>query len=218
MEFPLTDQAVIGPELIGAVLTGGSSRRMGRTKALIEIDGVPMAGRVATALRDAGCVRVFAYGGDPDRLAPLGLAVLPDRHPGTGPLGAVLGLLALFAQGHSDAAVFVAACDLPSLTGSVLAPMVEVARTQPDVDVVVARTSQIEPTCAIWRASAAEELHRLHELGERALHVAIERLHSVPVDVDAAALANINTPEELRGYPGRRDNSGDLGSGPGGAR
>ena len=48
--------------LVGVVLTGGASRRMGRTKALVEIDGVPMAARVAAALAGAGCESVVLLG------------------------------------------------------------------------------------------------------------------------------------------------------------
>jgi molybdopterin-guanine dinucleotide biosynthesis protein A len=174
---------------------------MGRTKALIDVDGVPMASRVAAALRGVGCARVLACGGDPDELAVLDLPVVPDRYPGSGPLGGVLGLLELLVDEPSGGAVFVAACDLPLLTGSVLAPIVEIARSRPHVDVVVARTSQIEPTCAIWRVSAVSRLREFYEAGERALHVAIERLDSVAVDVEADALVNINTPDELGRYP-----------------
>ena len=175
---------------------------MGRTKALIEIDGVAMGARVAEALRDAGCVDVVAYGGDPDELAPLGLAVLSDRHPGTGPLGGVLGALEWFASDEGPVAgVFVAACDLPALTGVDLAGMVQAFRERPAADVVVARTSAIEPACAIWNPVATNRIRRCFDDGERALHAAIARLDSIEVDVDAAALRNINTPDELGGYP-----------------
>ena len=187
--------------MIGAVLTGGSSRRMGRTKALIEVDGVAMGLRVARALRDAGCSQVLAYGGDPEELAPLGLEVRPDRYPSTGPLGGVLGLLESLAVHVPDATVVVAACDLPSLRGEVLVSLVESLRADAGVDVAVARTSQIEPACAAWRISAVEALREMYASGERALHGAIEQLESVEVDVDPTALRNINTPEELRRYP-----------------
>ena len=175
---------------------------MGRTKALIEIGGVPMAARVAGALRDAGCVDVVAYGGDPDELASLGLPVLPDRYPGTGPLGGVLGVLELFESYEPPVAgVFVAACDLPALTGRSLAGMVQVARDRPDVDLVVARTSGVEPTCAIWNPDAADRIRRSFVNDERPLHATIARLDTIEVDVDPAALRNINTPDELGGYP-----------------
>lgn len=188
--------------MVGVVLTGGASRRMGRTKALIEIDGVPMAVRVADALRVAGCASVLGYGGDPDELSSLGLPVQPDRYPGTGPLGGVLGALEfLDDQEPRPECVFIVACDLPALTGNHLAGIVGAAGRRRDLDVVVARTSSIEPACAIWRPSAIEVLRRCFDDGERALHVAIRHLVSFEVQVEIAALRNINTPEELGGYP-----------------
>lgn len=174
---------------------------MGRTKALVEVEGVPMAARVVAALRSAGCVSVIACGGDPDELAPLGIPVLPDRYPGSGPLGGVLGLLESFSDTKPDAAVFAVACDLPALTGSELVRMVDALRERPDADVVVARTSAIEPVCAIWRRSSTERLRQIFDAGERALNRAITHLDRVEVDIDAAALRNINTPTELGRYP-----------------
>ena len=41
----------------------------------------------------------------------------------------------------------------------------------------------------------------MFERGERALHGAIGGLETVQVDVDPAALRNINTPDELDRYP-----------------
>lgn len=195
--------------MVGAVLTGGVSRRMGRTKALIELDGVPMARRVADALASAGCGSVIAYGGDPIELEPLGVPVLPDRHPGFGPLGGVLGALELFAESdlHLDG-VFVVACDLPALRGGHLAGMVDTLRRRRDVDVVVARTAhtvrtapgRIEPTCAIWTPRATERLREMFDSGERALHRAIGQLESCAVDIEPGAVRNINTPDDLDRY------------------
>lgn len=174
---------------------------MGRTKALIELEGVPMARRVADALALGGCGSVLAYGGDPIELGSLGMPVLPDRHPGTGPLGGVLGALELFAESdlHVEG-VFVVACDLPALRGDDLAGMVDALSSRRDVDVVVARTVRIEPTCAIWRPRAVGLLREMFESGERALHRAVEQLASQAIDIDAAAMRNINTPDDLDRY------------------
>ena len=174
---------------------------MGRNKALIDVDGIPMARRVAIALGDAGCVAVRACGGDPDELAAVGIPVVRDRYPATGPLGGVLGALEAFADefpdDFSDGAMFAVACDLAYLTGDALLAMVESARRESSVQVVVARTSVIEPACAIWRTSATSDLRAIYDEGVRALHVAISRLDALEVSVDAQALRNINTPEEL---------------------
>ena len=174
---------------------------MGRTKALIELGGVPMARRVADALAVAGCASVIAYGGDAVELEPLGVPVLADRYPGSGPLGGVLGALELFAESDPDVdGVFVVACDLPALRGTDLVGMVDAARRQLDADVIVARTEQIEPTCAIWRPRATERLREFFDAGERALHRAIEQLESFAVEIEPAAVRNINTPDDLDRY------------------
>ena len=70
--------------------------RMGRDKALLEIEGIPMARRVAEVMRLAGCIPVFAVG--PARLAA-GLDVVSDDHPGEGPLGGILTALRAAAPG-----------------------------------------------------------------------------------------------------------------------
>jgi molybdopterin-guanine dinucleotide biosynthesis protein A len=174
---------------------------MGRTKALIELGGVPMARRVADALALAGCASVIAAGGDAVELEPLGLQVLADRHPGSGPLGGVLGALELFSESdrHIDG-VFIVACDLPALRGTDLVCMVDAVERRRDVDVVVARADRIVPTCAIWRPGATARLREIFDSGERALHRAIERLESCVVEIEPGAVRNMNTPEDLDWY------------------
>jgi molybdopterin-guanine dinucleotide biosynthesis protein A len=174
---------------------------MGRTKALIRVDGVPMAQHVADTLRVAGCGEVVAYGGDPDELSALTVPVLAEAHPGQGPVGAVVGVLERFGE-HTGARpwVFVVACDLPRLHVAVLHSMIAAARSHPEADVVVAQTSAIEPTCALWNVASAARVRTMFDGGERALHAVIERVDAVRVAVDPGALRNINTPDDLRRY------------------
>jgi molybdopterin-guanine dinucleotide biosynthesis protein A len=185
--------------MIGVVLTGGASRRMGRTKALVEVDGIPMASRVAGALSAAGCEPVVLYGGDPIELAPLDRPVLPDRYPGEGPLGGVLGVLELFAEQATD--VLIVACDLAHLTSTDLAALIDVARQQPDADVVVANGGRLEPACALWRSATADRVRSSFDLGERAVHRVLADLCTVEVALPPASLRNINTPADLDRYP-----------------
>src|SRR5205823_7736929 len=78
--------------------TGGGSRRMGRDKALLRVDGEAMAVRTAHALHDAGAVEVACVGGDLPALRVLGLVAFDDEHPDAGPLGGVLTALAWTAE------------------------------------------------------------------------------------------------------------------------
>jgi molybdopterin-guanine dinucleotide biosynthesis protein A len=172
---------------------------MGRTKALVEVDGTPMATRVATALTTAGCESVVLYGGNPDELAILGRPVLRDAHPGQGPLGGILGVLELFAD--RDADVLVVACDLAHLDPSDLGLLIAVARERQDADVVVARGRLVEPACALWRTSSAPVVRTAFDAGERAVHRVLDELITVGVTLPATSLRNINTPADLDRYP-----------------
>jgi molybdenum cofactor guanylyltransferase len=187
----VTDPRRPSAAVAGAVLTGGASRRMGRTKALIDVDGVPMARRVAGALAAAGCRPVVVVGGDPEELRSLGLPIVPDLHPGAGPLGGVI--TALDAAGVD---VVVAACDLPDLdTATVLALL---DASEPAV-VAVAVTDRLEPALALWPHGALSALRELFEAGERSLQAAVRSLAHVQVPATMGAMHNVNTPDDLDG-------------------
>ncbi|HEV8116835.1 MAG TPA: NTP transferase domain-containing protein, partial [Acidimicrobiales bacterium] len=114
----------------GAVLCGGGSRRMGRDKAHILVEGVAMARRVADALTGAGASEVWAVGGDADAVSRLGLRVVPDDRPGGGPLPATI--TALGRPGPE--VVVVLACDLLHPSSDAVRTVVEaLGATGPDV-------------------------------------------------------------------------------------
>ena len=139
----------------GAVLCGGQSRRMGTDKAVVEVDGVAMAERVAEALEPAGCPRWCSSEVTSPLLERFGRPTVADEWPGEGPLGGVL--TALRAVGSE--AVVVAACDLPSLMPP---PFVPWSRRRssptPSIDVAVARTGRLEPALAWWSSGSLRPL------------------------------------------------------------
>lgn len=182
------------PLVVGAVLCGGASRRMGRDKALLPVDGVAMAARVAAALRDGGCDEVVAIGGDVDGLAALGLAVVPDEFPGEGPFG---GLITALAACPTAAAVVIVACDLPSLQAASVRALVA-ALPGHDVAVASVEAGRAQPVCAAWRPTALAVLRPAFVAGERRMMNAIGLLSQVVVPVPPQELANVNTPGDLR--------------------
>jgi len=176
----------------GAVLTGGRSSRMGRDKATLPVSGVPMAVRVAEALRRAGAEPVLAVGGDQAALEGLGLTWVADHHPGEGPLG---GILSAFAAIRDHDLVAILATDLPDVDASVLRALV--ADLGPH-DVAVAGGEQAEPLCGVWRVARCEAvLTSAFEQGERAVHRAMAPLHRIVVPVPVLHLRNVNHPDDL---------------------
>lgn len=103
------------PPFAGAVLCGGASRRMGRDKALIPVDGRTLAGRVADALDAAGASPVVAVGGDLAALRAEGLTAVPDAMPGAGPLA---GIVTALGPGRDRATTL----DVPEAPGAHEAP------------------------------------------------------------------------------------------------
>ncbi|HXH59691.1 molybdenum cofactor guanylyltransferase [Iamia sp.] len=190
-----------GP-VVGAVLCGGASRRMGRDKALIEVDGQALAARVAAALRAGGCGEVLAVGGDHAALAGLGLLPVADRWPSEGPLGGLATALAAALTTDPGSVLVIAPCDLvrPSSTSTV-ALLDALAAAEPAVDgavpLVDGRPQWIH---SAWRAEPglAASVAGLVERGARRLSTVGEVTTVVAVGgVGPSALLDADVPADL---------------------
>ena len=195
--------SVVPPPLrvAGAVLTGGGSTRMGTDKALLEVDGVALARRVHDALVAGGCTPVVAVGGSTAALEALGLTVVPDTHPGEGPLGAILAALDALAARGADVVV-VLGCDLPdahpAAVRAVVAPFL--VPGAPILDAVVPRGERRHMHHAAWHVRARPVLRAAFDAGERAPRRVLDRLvvHELPVaDLDPRWLRDLDTPDDL---------------------
>src|SRR5689334_18769900 len=84
------------PPILGVVIAGGLSSRMGREKALISLAGKPLLAHVLERFRpQVDCVALNANG-DPSRFAAFALEVAPDRHADhPGPLAGLAAALHL---------------------------------------------------------------------------------------------------------------------------
>jgi molybdopterin-guanine dinucleotide biosynthesis protein A len=170
---------------------------MGADKALLTVDGVAMAARVAAALRAAGAADVCCVGGDHDALGALGLQVVPDEHPGEGPLGALITAL----SATDRPIVVVAPCDLvapdPAVARTVLAALLGA----PGADAAVPVAGGVrQPLDGAYRTTCGPALLAAFAGGERSVKRALAALTIVEVTaVGPAGLADADTPEDLAG-------------------
>jgi molybdopterin-guanine dinucleotide biosynthesis protein A len=141
----------------GFVLAGGASRRMGRDKALLAMDGARMVERIAARVRaPAGNLMLL---GSPEKYGHLGFPVIADEIENCGPLG---GLYTALRRGIADWNLLVA-CDMPHVTETLLSPMLEAAKA-PDPDCLVPKIDgKIDPLCAVYH-------RRLVDVTESAIH------------------------------------------------
>ena len=179
----------------GAILCGGASRRMGRDKATLPIDGEPMAGRVARALSAAGAAAVTAVGGDLPALQAHGLTTVADRWPGEGPLGGLV--TALRDAGGADLVV-VLGCDLVRPDVATITALVDHLASS-RADAVIPRVDQrAQWLHGAWRRRVGGVLEDVFLSGERSLFGAVSGLHIDFVSIgDAAVYRDADTPEVL---------------------
>jgi molybdenum cofactor guanylyltransferase len=191
-----SDPTVTG--VVGAILAGGASRRMGAPKALVVADGTPLGARVAAALRAGGADRVVLVGGDPAWGVELDLPVVADRWPGLGPLGA-LGTALL--DGADDAgAVVVAACDQPSLTGATVAALLAVLDgTDPSPVAAAPRTpdGRRHPFPSAWRPAAGPVIADLVTAGVRRADAAFAAVATEDVPVPGDDVIDVDAPADV---------------------
>ena len=179
-------------DLTGLVLAGGRSRRMGRDKALLEIDGRPLVERVAGRLATV-CGRVLIAAGDRP-LPPLPWDRVDDRVADAGPLAGILGGLAA----ATTSLVAVAAVDMPDVDPGVFAALATKWDGHAPA-VVPLRAGRLEPLHAVYATAALPEFAALFDAGERSPTQVLRRLSAtvVVLEDDGAWAGNLNFPRDL---------------------
>ena len=184
----------MNPTVLGGVLVGGSSRRMGRPKQLLEIGGATMVERVVSALA-AEVDEVFLIGAGPVPADIDGLSRVSDDDGCEGPMAGILGGL----HARDDACWIVSPCDLPLLRAAAVRWLLG-QRRHGACAVLPALNGFVEPLFALYEPGARTLLERAAATGELALHrmAANERVVTVEVPADLQECwFNANTPHDL---------------------
>lgn len=186
--------------LLGLVLAGGESRRMGNDKGDIHYHGVSQRRHVANMLATVcEAVHISCRPDQVPRVEP-GLSCLLDPAPNLGPLA---GILAAFTH-RPDAAWLVVACDLPGLDAGAIATLT--AGRGPDWDAVAFRATDggPEPMAALWEPAMGARVRAAVASGKLSLRDCLRgvRCHLL-APPDTEALFNANTPAERRAAQAR---------------
>ena len=172
---------------------------MGRDKLSLEINGIPLLRRVYEAL-SARCTEVIVVGEGGVRLE--GERRISDERPGVqGPLaGLEAGLAAV-----TNRLVFVAAGDMPFLSGDLVGYLLERLEELEARAVVPRHRGRIHPLCAAYDRAVLPRVTAALDEEVRAVHRFLETLENVEyveeelrrVGDPDIFLINVNSPEDL---------------------
>ena len=181
----------------GAILAGGESRRMGKNKALLELDGKSLIERLVLAFEEL-FAEVFVVANDPAPYEAISSRIVPDLYPGLGPLAGIHS--ALRHARHEW--VFVSGCDSPFVNQVALR---EMAGLREGVDAVLAETEDgLHPLSAFYARACLDPIEDCLEGGRLRVvgfHPEIRRL-VIPADQArqwdpwGRMFLNINTPAD----------------------
>jgi CTP:molybdopterin cytidylyltransferase MocA len=192
----------------GLLLAAGAGRRMGRPKALVEVDGVPLVTRALAVLRAGGCAPLLVVvGAAADEVAAVvgdaaSVATADDWATG---MGASLraGLAALAAGPDGAQAAVVHLVDLPGVGAAAVARL-GAAATGPDVLVRAAYDGVPGHPVLLGRAHwTAVAEGAVGDAGARGYLAGHPGLRLVECG-DVADPHDVDTPDALRRFaPGR---------------
>lgn len=182
----------------GFVMAGGQSSRMGRDKALLEIDGVSLLARAADLLKSVVGVSIIVA--SPGLYRSLGLPMVADDWPGFGPLGGIATALRVSTADWN----LIIACDLPYLTKEWLEFLIGRALKSKAEAVVPMNERGAEPLCAMYHSRCEPAIRGALEQGTRKVteglvRVRVEYLEPTDwkcFDSDGLLFKNMNTPAD----------------------
>jgi molybdopterin-guanine dinucleotide biosynthesis protein A len=170
---------------------------MGRSKAWLPFDGVPLLVRIVQRLR-AAFGEVLVVGAEGRELPEAGVPVVRDRRADRGPLGGLEAALSSAAA----ARVLAVSCDAPFLQPALLRRLASLADGHPAA--VPRRDGRLHPLLAVYsrallprvsRLLDEERLRPLFLLEEAGARIVEEdELHDC--DPHGLSFVNLNTPED----------------------
>jgi molybdenum cofactor guanylyltransferase len=183
--------------ILGAVIAGGQSRRMGEDKAFTTLNGVSLIARVISRIRFQ-VNDVIINANRAERFQYLGLPIIADRLHTNTPLAGLHACLAYAAE-HAYDAVLTTGCDQPFLPLDLVTRLEEEGRA---TGAAVGQSGgQTHYLTGLWSAALAAELERniargMHRVQDFVNHVATEKVDWPIIPHDP--FFNVNSKADLK--------------------
>jgi molybdopterin-guanine dinucleotide biosynthesis protein A len=140
-------------QMTAAVLCGGRSKRMGRSKAFLPYEGKTLIESRFEAIREM-FAQVVLVANEPEAYSQLSVDVVKDIVPNRGPLVGILSALLVSEFEHT----FVIACDMPLVDNKLIREMC-MQRAGKDV-LVLSHDEGVEPLLGVYSKRCVEPLEQ----------------------------------------------------------
>jgi len=186
--------------MTGVILAGGKSSRMGSNKALLHVNGERMMDRTVRIYRDI-FPEIILVTNEPLLYLDQDVTIVTDLVRHKGPLMGIY--TGLFYASHDY--IFIAACDMPFMSGDFIRYMVG---CRGDADIVVPETEGgMEPLHAIYSKRCMGPIRRLLDADRLKVTGFYKGLRQKIIgkdeqgkyDPDGRMFLNLNKPEDLQG-------------------
>jgi len=193
---------------LGAVLAGGQSRRLGKDKATIELEGRSLLDRALMTLREV-FPRVVIVSPPRDFESQVDAEFVHDPVPPVGPLGGVMAAI----RHAGDQTAFVLACDLPFVSTELIRYLLRRSRigaltqdAESDFAVSIpCMAGRPQPLCGLYGTRCLATIERALGSGDFGVQELLTRVPTEFVEIDPDLpfvhedlFLNINRVEDLR--------------------
>jgi molybdopterin-guanine dinucleotide biosynthesis protein A len=187
-------------EVTVQIMLGGQSTRMGRDKALVQLDGRTLLDWALDRWRDFGPLQLSVGAGARTVLAPEGIPAVADVYPRRGPLG---GLHAGLTACRTDL-LLLTAVDSPFVTPEMAEGLLNGLGGADAC--VYTLDGRPQPLFGLYRTRCLPVAQALLEAGENKMRLLLEQVDTVYLPArDPAPFRNLNTPEELAAAQSKPD-------------
>ncbi|MDI6767277.1 MAG: molybdenum cofactor guanylyltransferase [Bacteroidota bacterium] len=185
-------------DIVGVILAGGKSSRMGQNKAMLEFRGKPFIQHIAETLKEI-FEEVIIISDDTEAYKFLYLPVYVDVYKNCGPLG---GIHSAFINSNTEN-IFVASCDLPFINFDVVRFLID-HHSHNEVT-VFSVDQQIQPLFGLYNRSCFLELENHLKQKRCSVLQFINNIHANVIQLKSSLaitfsenLKNVNTLEDYQ--------------------
>lgn len=175
------------------IFCGGGSRRMGRDKALLEVDGETLLERQMRKAYSHFDDVILLSGGNE---YVTNNRQIPDAFNDAGPLSGLLAALKDVQKSHNQIAVI--PVDVPFLSDHTLRLLSSKALEEDADAMLVQSDEKVQPLAGVYKSEVADSLEEFLKRGQRRVMNFLNQLSCRYISVHSDELRNINYVEDYR--------------------